>query len=655
MHKVEEMAHNLESLRDLLLLSTMSALKSGSHTSGKGIEEKLDKIQSDLHTRAQDLENILRRSPYLDTTMLSLTNVFRQGTLSVTLEDKQEKEVRRQKAILQMLYYRQMRDRSEEIPDACKSTFEWVFCKPVHEQPWDSLLSYLSSSDVYRAPAYWINGKAGSGKSVLLKFISDDPRTEEALLKWAKPMPLLKESFYFWSLGVTLQKSYSGLIRCLMHSILDKNRSYIELVFPELKNSDGGPELGERLSLAELRRAFSMLIHELTKKKMVCLFIDGVDEFAGNHKDLASFLLSLASPQLKLVISGRPIPACINAFKDCLSLRLQDLTKSDIITYVEQNFSKRVAFLSQGKPNDIVKLAESIEKHACGVFLWVRLVVDILVAGADNGDDIYDLRQKLNVLPKNLERLYAKIFKEMDPLCRAQASEAFQLMRQWRLKCTDQPMQTLNFSFCEKRPAYVSSNLQQSLTAEEARDRCRLVQKRLESRCGGLLEVHEKSYDTVPFFTTASGIQTLNGQDQSIIRSNVQYMHRTVEEFLSQRCIWETVCSYRKKGEFDPLGQLAVASISMLMMEPPETAMLRMDCYQHQRNFFVFLGAMSRNDQRLIMELLEAFHNLLEQMGFDWKTQLGIPILDQLDLASHKNQIKEQSSIVAYAVQAQLD
>src|SRR5438034_7713839 len=66
----------------------------------------------------------------------------------------------------------------------------------------------------------------------------------------------------------------------------------------------------------------------------------------------------------------------------------------DEVTYVEQNFSQHVTLLCQGKPNNIPKLAEIIENHVSSVFLWVKLIVDILVEGAENGDDINNLWRK---------------------------------------------------------------------------------------------------------------------------------------------------------------------------------------------------------------------------------------------------------------------
>jgi len=45
---------------------------------------------------------------------------------------------------------------------------------------------------------YWINGKAGSGKSTLTKFICEHDKTNEALRTWAALNEVQILSYFFW-------------------------------------------------------------------------------------------------------------------------------------------------------------------------------------------------------------------------------------------------------------------------------------------------------------------------------------------------------------------------------------------------------------------------------------------------------------------------
>lgn len=44
----------------------------------------------------------------------------------------------------------------------------------------------------------WISGRAGTGKSSLMRFLDDDPRTKEAFQVWAGERPFVLAAFYFW-------------------------------------------------------------------------------------------------------------------------------------------------------------------------------------------------------------------------------------------------------------------------------------------------------------------------------------------------------------------------------------------------------------------------------------------------------------------------
>jgi hypothetical protein len=56
-----------------------------------------------------------------------------------------------------------MTDWYEEILPAHKSTFEWVFRSPETKAPWSNFAKWLETG----SGIYWMNGKAGPGKSTL--------------------------------------------------------------------------------------------------------------------------------------------------------------------------------------------------------------------------------------------------------------------------------------------------------------------------------------------------------------------------------------------------------------------------------------------------------------------------------------------------------
>jgi hypothetical protein len=67
--------------------------------------------------------------------------------------------------------------------------------------------------------AFWITGKAGSGKSTIMKFIADHPETVRLAAEFASPKRAFIAAHYFWSPGMPMQRSIQGLLQSLLYDI----------------------------------------------------------------------------------------------------------------------------------------------------------------------------------------------------------------------------------------------------------------------------------------------------------------------------------------------------------------------------------------------------------------------------------------------------
>jgi len=63
---------------------------------------------------------------------------------------------------------------------------------------------------------YWISGKAGSGKSSLMKLIANHPDARKLLKTWATPRRCLMITHYFWTAGTYEQKGLLGMLRSIL-------------------------------------------------------------------------------------------------------------------------------------------------------------------------------------------------------------------------------------------------------------------------------------------------------------------------------------------------------------------------------------------------------------------------------------------------------
>lgn len=82
-----------------------------------------------------------------------------------------------------------------------------------------------------------------------MKHIFNNSKTTDALALWAgKDRPLVASCFS-WNLGATLQKSHFGLLRSLLHDILEQVPDLILITLPKLfRKASIGEEINPRLS-----------------------------------------------------------------------------------------------------------------------------------------------------------------------------------------------------------------------------------------------------------------------------------------------------------------------------------------------------------------------------------------------------------------------
>ncbi|KAH8744417.1 hypothetical protein F5882DRAFT_342669 [Hyaloscypha sp. PMI_1271] len=481
-----------------------------------------------------------------------------------------------QKQVLSTLRYAGMEDREERIAEAYESTFEWVFRSDEQEaQKWYSLRSWLEGED----QIYWITGKPGSGKSTLMKYICQpipqqldssfsklelnpvtrqpELRCQPYLRKWAGSKRLIIASFYFWNSGINLQMTHTGLLRSLLYQIL---RDYPELI------PTAAPSRWESLSLlgssperwkeSELESTLHLAVKAATTDGRLCLIIDGLDEFDGAHDSLVKFIKSLAhqNTNVKLCISSRPWVVFQDEFDTKPHLRIETLTYKDIKHYVSSNLSLDPGFskLQTLQPHFASQLIESIISKAAGVFLWVNLVVVSLLAGMSYGDRIPDLQKRLDLLPPDLEELYDKLLRSLDPFYLEHATQLLMIM-----ETSKNPLPLIIFSFADEESVESVMKMPNTMSEKEIAIRVDNMARRLNSRWKGLLEI-DRALEAA-------------GNLRAHAHQTVQYLHRTVKDFIKSRKVQEFLQS-SLTSPFDPHLSLCVAHYAYIKALSASTA-----------------------------------------------------------------------------------
>lgn len=499
-------------------------------TASKDASDLQSKENSDIVASMQSLlqaidDNATSRFDALQTRVKEYLHEM-QGLREQMIQGKEH-------VILRWLHFRQQRWRFDAIPLVYQRTFEWIFRDDGGTQRWDNFASFLKDENI-KSP-YFVNGKAGSGKSTLMKFIVDHSRTSSLLEEWARNKDLVILKFFFWNLGTAMQKSSVGMLRTLLYIVLSRYPELIQRVFPELY--EGNEDLTDvEPTYEELNNALQNLQQATAYSHRLCIFIDGIDEYAGDHKDMSLFLRGLVSPNVKVVVSSRPINACLNAFADSQTLNLHHLTKKDMSIFINGELcSHRMMEGYQRRyPNAVKEIVEELETRAEGVFLWVKLVVKILTDGLENGDGIHQLKKKLYSLPSGLRELYNQMLGRLQPEYRVEAAQIFQLHGIWS-DATQAPLQDVIMSFALEHPWMTNEFPRPYMDQAESEWITQTIGARIRSRCCGLLELRQERTTTI------------------------EYIHRTVAEFTRSEEIWKEICNITTSSAFDSTTYLVQA------------------------------------------------------------------------------------------------
>lgn len=414
-----------------------------------------------------------------------------------------------------------MAERAHRVVAAHEGTLKWSF-------DWKNLSQWLRR----QGGLYWINGKAGAGKSTFMKFLQNHERTRSILSEWSGKWPLVIAGFYFWNPGTAMQKSQSGLLQSLLYEIIKQSPELLPQVLPlrwqsySLYGADLHP-----WSLSELGEAFDLIASEGTKTHKFCFFIDGLDEFDGSHRDLIRVLRQLSLvPNIKICVSSRPWNIFQDAFASDPSLMLQNLTQNDMQMYVKAEFAGSAHFelLKRAEPVRAPRLISEIVEKSSGVFLWVYLVTRSLQEGLTDADRLEDLERRLEQMPADLEEFFMHTLRSVNNNHFWQATQLFRIMLE-----SPPPLSLLTLSYFDEANADFALKMRVApLTDAQVNLRCDATERKLNSRCKGLLEVHSRPMPMLGWEAEGSlklpGIPLLDDDNRAVF-----FLHRTVKDFLN--------------------------------------------------------------------------------------------------------------------------
>lgn len=386
------------------------------------------------------------------------------------------------------------------------------------------LISFLRND----GQTFFVSGRAGCGKSTLMKFLGHNSVVTEALRTWADERKLVVVGVFFWSSDDPLQKSLEGFYRSILYHTLKQCPELISLVFPRPNGEEAFPSSTE-YQISDLKKAFSRLL-ELKNSKIYrfCYFLDGLDEYDGDpseHRDLARQIVGWADSQaVKIVCSARPYTVFMDAFEHVgVTITFHHLTQSDIRNFAEHQFTALLDDPNLAEAKDTcLSIVENITTRAEGVFLWAFLVVHSLINGALEHEDGECLRKRLQDCPNDLNEMFRKILDRIDSSSgNRQCSNA--VLHLAIRNPFEEPLNALIYSWLpdinwlqrlDDRCEFPYKGEPKPLTEDEIEKRHQYVRRLLHRTTFGLLEM-VKAGAAIPFF-----------------KYRVDFFHRSVRDFL---------------------------------------------------------------------------------------------------------------------------
>ncbi|RFU80831.1 vegetative incompatibility het-e-1 [Trichoderma arundinaceum] len=451
-------------------------------------------------------------------------------------------------AIAAGIQFKNIQTREEAISKNFEATFSWIFRKEPPKKDdvpmWSSFPKWLEDDS---ENVYWITGKPGSGKSTMMKLILQQKSFWEGLPQSTGSLRLLLVKYYAWLSGDTLQKSLEGLKRTIIFQALKQYPELLPVLTPrrwafcQVLRSISGLPMWEAW---EVEESFEALLSSCGETIKLILFIDGLDEFDMPPIQLIEYIRYMKArchTGLKVCAASRPWTEFQDEFNEGPRLQMHLLTQDDIRTFITEKFKTNRGFLEQQQLSSeaATQLLADIAHRANGVFLWVSIVVQHLLALFSEGQLISQAWQTLEALPTKISSLYDTIWASIREENTPDASFMMQVLRAF-----DRPMPWLTAWVIEEsrfNPTEIISIPQDRSSWDVA---LRSLKRKLTALTKCILEV--------------------SGSENS---TAVDFIHRTARDWATQPKKWQSICS-SFSGEFDP--QLCILK--------GETLILSLEC-----------------------------------------------------------------------------
>ena len=424
---------------------------------------------------------------------------------------------RRCDKVLEDLAFKGMTNREVDIESGSHVTFDDSVLKWRGDSASLSFAGWLMSTD----KIYWIEGKPGSGKSTLMKFLAKKSRVVFALRPAVPPTQheIVVLKYFAWAGGAHLQRNIHGMLSSLLHQLFTADPELL----PDLMSSQGHnfpDRFDDRSTLLRL------LQHAVSASQCATMaFIDGLDEFLEDPEDLVNFLDVLQQTDVKICFASRPDISFTSHFRSDCCIRLQELTRPALYAYVSARLSGDGKIKASMPPNNrlgrnnIWNFEGSITNRAQGVFLWARLALREITLGIKDGDDWDTLYQLLDYVPPEVDAIYQQKWLALSRKPSSFRKQAIDLLCLTMLPDIQLLQASIAVLLDPGRTVMVDI-VQESTDALQSR--CDKVKVSVLAHCAGFIEIA----------STCAGHRDCTEPDVHYQHHRLRYIHKTARDFV---------------------------------------------------------------------------------------------------------------------------
>ena len=303
-----------------------------------------------------------------------------------------------EEACFRSLSFAELYARESNIEPAIQDTGSWLLERQ-NFQDWIQ----RKKLDEHRG-FFWIQGNPGSGKSTLMKkvysHVTACPQDPSSIIA----------AFFFNARGNEIEKSPTGLLRTLLHTLCQQISALRGLVVKTYVEKRRILNPGWQWQLSELKGLLAAAVtSSVLGQRRLLLFVDALDEcdltatqsVIQMFEDVASSSLSEGT-NFNICLSSRYWPQF--RIQHCFFARVELENKDDIIRYIQKHLEPTPIQEEDLEPLNALKI-EILEK-AKGTFLWVVLVTQDLLNANAGGATLSELRNIVQRVPPDLSQFY---------------------------------------------------------------------------------------------------------------------------------------------------------------------------------------------------------------------------------------------------------